>query len=128
MATRIRYDIDISGPFFTKDVRKTVRENMRAALLETVMQGRDIVQQQLTPGHGYLTGNLSNHIQASNKSLTGQPWALSAVVRSTVNQTMPGHKGYAMKVEAKYGMFRNARSAMRRAGKLLKANYTRGLE
>ena len=128
MATRVRYDIDISGPFFTKDVRKTVRENMRAALLATVAEGRDIVKQQLTPGHGYLTGALSDHIQASNKSLTGQPWALSAVVRSTVNQTMPGHKGYATKIEGKYGMFRNARSAMNRAGKLIKADYTKGLE
>ena len=127
MATRVRYDIDLSGPFFTKDVKKTVRENMRVALLETVTQGRDIVQQQLTPGHGYLTGRLSSHIQAANKSLSGQPWALSAVVRSTVNQVMPGHKGYAMKIEAKYHMFRNARAAMRRAGKLLRANYTKGL-
>ena len=164
MATRVRYDIDLSGPFFTKDVKKTVRENMRAALMATAEQGRDIVK-SLIPVGPSRNGHLRDHIVAVDKSQTGTPWHLTAVVKSTLHLTMPGHRGYATYIETGvrkgtatyrsgrragqlsgkitsadvrrvraaggfrgYYMFRTARSAMARSNKLLRANYTKGLE
>lgn len=122
-----RWTIDATGPLFEKDVRKTVRANMQTALMAAAEEGREIVQAQLTPGHGYLTGRLSEHIIATNKSRSGTPWALSAVTRSRLYETM-GADSYTTRIEAKYGMFRAARGALRMLNKLLQANYTKGLE
>lgn len=122
-----RWTIDATGPLFQKDIRKTVRANMQAALIASANEGREIVQAQLTPGHGYLTGRLSSHIIATNKSRSGQPWALSAVTRSRLYETM-GADSYTSRIEAKYHMFRAARGAMRMLNKLLQADYTKGLE
>lgn len=122
-----QWQIDTSGPLFQKDVRKTVRQNMQTALMASATEGREIVQAQLSPGHGYLTGQLHDHIVATNKSISGQPWALSAVARSSLFQKL-GSDSYTSKIEAKYHMFRAARGAIRMLNKLIQADYTKGLE
>jgi len=122
-----RWTIDTSGPLFQRDVKKKVRANMQAALMAAASEGREIVQAQLQPGHGYLTGRLHDHIVATNKSISGTPWALSAVTRSRLVESM-GRDSYTSKIEAKYHMFRAARGAVRMAAKLLQADYTKGLE
>lgn len=149
MAT-VKYEIDLSGPLFKKDVRKTIRENMRQALMAEAVGGRDIAR-SLVPVGPAANGHLRDSIVAVNKSQTGTPWALTAVVKSTINLTMPGHIGYATYIETGirkarevkrfghdqrgptgtfkgYHMFRAARGAMSRATKLLRADYTKGLE
>ena len=127
MATRVRYDIDLSGPFFTKDVKKTVRENMRVALMATAEQGRDIVK-SLTPVGPARGGHLRDHIVAVNKSQTGTPWHLTAVVKSTMNLTMPGFKGYTAYVETGVrrgsAVYRSGRMAGQRSGKVTSADIT----
>lgn len=122
-----RWTIDATGPLFQRDVKKKVRKNMQDALMAAAEEGREIVQAQLTPGHGYLTGRLSEHIVATNKSISGHPWALSAVTRSRLFEEM-GRDSYTSTIERKFHMFRAARGAVRMAAKLIQANYTKGLE
>lgn len=158
----------ITGPFLTKSpaaIKETVRQNMRRALMATAEEARDVAKAAIPLGPGTSGGHLRNDIVASDKSLNGNHWALTAVARSVNRERMPGHRGYATYIESGvragsatyksgiragmrsgkvlasdkaavrggagfkgYGAFRKAYSVIRSATKLLRADYTKGLE
>lgn len=91
--------VEYSGPLFTRDIRKTFRENARAMLQDIADDGALLIQQDLTPGHGRVTGEFADHVIGRVTSLRGKRWQLTSVVSSTVHLTMPGHRGFAQFLE-----------------------------
>jgi len=91
----IKLDAKTTGPLFTKDVRRTVRENARSWLDTVAEQGEGYVREN-TP---VLTGRLRDAIHGRTRSLAGKKWQLTAVVTSTVNQQMPRFRGYTTYIE-----------------------------
>jgi hypothetical protein len=118
--------IDLSGPLFTRDPGKTVRQNMRRAIEGLVEEGEHTVQ-SLWPVR---TGRGRAGSRGRVTSLSGKPWFLTGVVSATYVYPWPGggSKQYrGGKVEAKHGMFRKTAAAMRRSRKVIAADLTRGL-
>ncbi len=60
MASKYGSRIEYSGPLFTKDIKATFRQNARDLLSEMAADGAGLVQQNLTPGRGRLTGNYAD--------------------------------------------------------------------
>lgn len=140
MASRtVKYSIDLDGPLFRKDVRKTVGENIQRAMEGFAEAGEEIVRQQLTHGHGYLTGRLHDSVIGRTKSIHGHQWRTNAVVSPQVNLTMPRFRGYATFIETGkwggvrrgafrgYKMFAAVKRSTRAAVKVLRNDYTKGL-
>jgi hypothetical protein len=61
-----RSDVRFSGPIFNKQKTRTI---MDQATIDTIKDlakaGREEVRSQLTPGHGWLTGELSRGLRTS---------------------------------------------------------------
>lgn len=135
---RSRNGITYSGPLFEKDIRKTFRQNARN-LVETIAEDAEaLVEANLTPGHGRLTGRYAESVEARVKSLGGKPWALTAVVTATRHLQMPGRRGYGLFLETgrKGGrqtafrglfVFRRVSRAIRSGSKVARADLTKGL-
>ena len=92
---KIVYD----GPLFTRDIQKTFRENARDMLQDIADDGALLIQQDLTPGHGRVTGEFADGVIGRVVSLRGKKWQLTSVVSSTLHMTMPGHRGFAQFLE-----------------------------
>ena len=54
-----------TGPLFDKDMPKNLIEAVNSGILElATIEGSNEVKDQLYEGHGFVTGNLKNHIGA----------------------------------------------------------------
>ena len=54
-----------TGPLFDKDIPKNLIEAVNSGILElATIEGSNEVKDQLYEGHGFITGNLKNHIGA----------------------------------------------------------------
>ena len=104
--------VELKGPFFTKDPRKTFRANAREAMLKIVEAGETDIKSK-SP---VLTGAFQGGVVARNRSLGGKPWALTAVVSQTHTYPWPGggQRQYrGGKLERKLGLFKKAARVMR---------------
>lgn len=130
--------IEYSGPFFTKDIRKTFRANARDLVQSIAEDGASLVQQNLSPGNGRLTGRYADAVEGRATSLRGKHWALTAVVTSTRHLEMPGFKGYGLFLEtgikgrtqtAFRGLwvYRRVGNALKRGSRVARADLTKGL-
>ena len=130
--------VEYSGPFFTKDIKKTFRQNARDLVLAIAEDGEQLVKANLTPGHGRLTGDYADAVNARVGSLKGKKWALTAVVTSTRHLTMPGFKGFGIFLESgiKGGrqtsfrglwVYRRVGQALKRNSRAARADLTKGL-
>lgn len=125
--------VELTGPFFTKDVTKTFRQNARVMLEAIAEEGEKAVKARApyyTGDKGDPNAHIRDFIRGRVRSLTGKPWALTAVVSSLFHNynTQNGrHYGYGRKLERKTRFFRRGiatvRKQRREAEKLL-----RGLE
>ena len=123
--------ITFSGPFFTKDPRKTVRGNIRDMLDDLAAEMEQDVKGQIKGHAGQMprySGWTHDHVRGRTESLSGKRWALSAVVsadssgmdRSTAIRT----KAAAATIERRWHPFRRTATAVRR----IKADLAKGLE
>lgn len=130
-----KVEVDLTGPFFTADVAKTLRENMRQALEGLAEEGERLVKSQFP----VYTGRGRAGVVGRVKSLDGRPWFLTAVVSQQYVYPWGKHglRGFAGRSQAEYRggkleaqrkMFRRTATAMRRSVKILRANLTKGLE
>lgn len=85
--------IVMSGAFFDRDPAETIGKNIRAMLGDLAADGERDVQSQLTPNHGRLSGALAGSIHGRVKSLTGNPWWLTAVVSSNLQALIAASRG-----------------------------------
>ena len=61
----VGFEIKQTGPLFDKDMPKNLVEAVNSGLLElALIEGSNNVKDQLYEGHGFVTGNLKNHIGA----------------------------------------------------------------
>jgi hypothetical protein len=123
-----RLTVDLSGPFFQRDPKKTVRQNIRRMLEGLASEGEQMVQAQF--GGHIDTGEGVSGVRGRVSSLNGRPWALTAVISQTHVYDWPGSSGQYRggKLERKVGMFRKTASAMRSSRAVLGANLTKGLD
>lgn len=118
--------VEFSGPFFTKDIKKTFRQNARAMLDGMAREGEDAVKRE-SPVR---TGAFRAGVRGRVASLGGKPWMLTAVISQTHVYRWPkgGQKQYrGGKLEARRHMFRRTASALRRSRAAAMADLTRGL-
>lgn len=138
MASKYGPRVEYSGPFFTKDIRKTVWANMRDLVQAIAEDGEQLVKANLTSGHGRLTGDYADAVDGRARSLKGKKWALSAVVTSTRHLTMPGFRGFGLFLETgqKGGrqttfrglwVFRRVGQALKRTARAQRADLVKGL-
>lgn len=131
--TESRTTVELSGPFFTVDVKKTFRGNCRVMLSAIAEEGEKAVKARApyyTGDGGDPDAHIRDFIRGRVTSLTGKPWQLTAVVSSLFHMfnTYNGkHYGYGRKLERKTRFFRRGvatvRKQRREAERLL-----RGLE
>jgi hypothetical protein len=131
--------IDLSGPFFTKDPRKTFRPNARVMLKAIEEEGEADVRAQLRAGesgrvpisHGVTPNRVSAHVVGRVASLTGKPWQVTAVV-SVNNSGFSRQEGIALmaaasRVERETHAFRKTTNRLRRSRKANAAELLKGL-
>jgi hypothetical protein len=83
--------IDTKGPFFTKDVRKTLRANIRDLMDAIAAEAEADIKAQLRSGEGsrlplgggIRPGRVSAHVVGRTHNLAGKPWQVTAVTSVT---------------------------------------------
>jgi hypothetical protein len=128
--THAGVEVQLVGPFFEVDPSKTFRQNARVMLDAIAEEGERAVKARApfyTGSRGDPTAHIRTDIVGRTKSLSGKPWALTAVVSSLfhMRHTQNGkHYGYGGKLERKYRFFRRGiatvRTKRRDAEKLLR--------
>jgi len=132
--------VNLSGPFFQRDVNATLRQNIRRMLEGIVTEGASEIAEALQAGEagreplgaGLTPDRASDYVVGRVKSLTGNPWALYGVV-SINNHGLSPEQGIALmagasEVERETHAFRRIASALRGAKAAIRANLTEGLE
>jgi hypothetical protein len=117
---RVKTEVELDGPFFTVDPGKRFRQNARDMLQAVADEGQRAVQARApyyTGTKGDPTAHIRDDIVGRTKSLSGKPWALTAVVSSLFHMRHKQngkHYGYGMKLERKYRFFRRGIATVRR--------------
>jgi hypothetical protein len=132
--------IDLSGPFFTNDPRKTFRQNVRVLMAAVAAEGESDVKAQLRAGesgrypisHKVQPSHVSGHVVGRVRSLTGKPWAVTAVV-SVNNSGFTKAQGIALMasaawVESQVHAFRKTTGRIRRARALNTVELLKGIQ
>lgn len=131
--------IDLSGPFFTNDPRKTFRQNARVMLARLAEEGeQDVrVQQQASESTRAPISNkvtpdrVSGHVVGRVTALSGKRWALTAVV-SVNNRGQTEAGGIALmaaasRVEERTRAFRRTTYRLRKARAINAAELLKGI-
>jgi hypothetical protein len=126
MGTKVSSSIDLSGPFFQRDPAKTFRANGRALMAAVAEVGRREVIAQMAGGSGRRArirelgeDRVADHVVARTGSLSGRPWAVTAVV-SVNNSGFSPKQGISLmaaasRVERQTHAFRRATTGVRRS-------------
>lgn len=133
MSSAPKITISLSGPLFQKDLRVTLRQNMRRMLQGMADEGEAAIVALYPVGSAGdpHPGLGRSGVVGRVASLSGKPWALTAVISE--QHVYPwlngGQKEYrGGKTEARVHMFRRTASALRHSRAVLMGNLTAGLE
>lgn len=129
--------IQLTGPFFEKDPRKTFRQNVRTMLEAIVAEGEpDVIQQMVSGQSGRsllarLGDRASDHVIGRTHSLSGKRWALTAVI-SINNKSLSAAGGKSLmagaaNVERETHAFRRTANRLKRSRAVNLAELTKGL-
>src|SRR5262245_16612573 len=129
--------IDKTGPFFSKDPRKTFLANARDFLDEVADEGAaDVIAQMLVGQAGrrpirQLGDHVSEHVVGRTQSLRGRRWQYTAVV-SVNNTGLTKAEGISLmaaasEVERQTGAFKRTSSRLRRVAKMNTSELLKGL-
>lgn len=137
--TRLATSIDLKGPFFQKDPRKTFRQNARVLMDALAREGQEDVRVQMRQGQAgrapisadVRPARVADHVVGRTTSLKGRRWALTAVV-SVQNSGLSESKAIALmaaasRVEAKTHAFRRTTGRIKRSRKINTAELMKGL-
>jgi hypothetical protein len=95
----VRIDSKVAGPIFTKDIRKTFRENVRDGLDDLAKEGAQAVAERIPVGPGRHGEHLRDSIVGGTRALQGKQWAVTAAIRNDLSPTLPNRRGYATWIE-----------------------------
>jgi hypothetical protein len=125
--------VDLSGPFFTRDPGKTVKGNIRRMMIALGDEGDRAVSEAisgLTLPHS--TGWTLDHVVGRAHANSGNPWWLTAVISANSSGMSAKDairtKAAAASIERRFHPFRRVNSALRRSRAVLAANLTEGLK
>lgn len=135
--TKITTTIDLSGPFFRSDPRRTFRQNIRVLMARVAEEGEADVKAQLRQGEGArapifaLGDRVSDHAIGRVTSLVGKRWAVSAVI-SVNNSGFTKKQGISLmaaasSVEKRTHAFRRTTTRLRKARAVNAAELLRGI-
>jgi hypothetical protein len=126
-----RAGVDMSGPFFRRDPKKTFRKNLRDFMDEVAELGEADVVAQLRAGEGRRAsirggGRVSQFVQGRTSSIRGKRWAVTAVV--SVRPVGDRKRAVAImaaaaEIEAREHVFRRTTARLRKA----RTNLVKGL-
>lgn len=119
--------VDLDGPFFQRDPKKTVRQNIGRMMEGLAREGEDMVRAR----YPVFTGAGRRGVVGRVHSLGGKRWALTAVISQQHVYPWPGagaRQYRGGKTERRYRMFRTATTAIRRSRHILYARLVEGLE
>lgn len=133
--TPVNARVDFTGPFFTRDPKRTIRQNIRDMLDRLAAEMESDVQGQMENRAGSMpgwTGWTRDHVVGRTESLGGKRWGLTAVVSANTNHMDRDEairtKAAAATIERRWHPFRRTTSAARRSRAVIGANLTEGLE
>jgi hypothetical protein len=139
MGTKITTTIDLSGPFFTKDIRRTMRSNIEDLVAAIAEEAETDVSAQLAAGEagralisaGVQPARLSSHVIGRVRSIGGKDWHRTAVV-SINNTGFTKKQGTALMaaasvVEGKTHAFRRTTARLRKSRAVNQAELLKGL-
>jgi hypothetical protein len=133
-STRATASIDFSGPFFRKDVEKTIFENLHKFMEGIAQEGSAAARQGLRTGSSSralireLGDRVADHVVGRTVSLTGRRWTAAAVVQ-VLNEGYSGRQ--SMSLMAAASIVERRTGAIRRVTRGINANkadLTKGLE
>lgn len=131
--------IELSGPFFERDVKKTFRENARSMLAAMVAEGVIPIRQELNAHRSSKQHpHAADGLRAELHSISGKPWVISAAIHQytvypwgdaakTASSTRMQAQYKGGKLEARIHIFRRVYLALRRSRKITQANLVKGL-
>lgn len=130
--------IDMSGPFFQKDVEKTLLENVQKMMEGLAQEGEDAARSNLLVNAGNrapvrMTGDrVADHVIGRTVSLSGRQWLTAAVVQVT-NKGLDAATSRSVMaagsvLEGSYHPIRKVATQIRRSRAVLTANLSEGLE
>lgn len=133
MATVTR--VDFKGPFFERDVRKSMRTNIRDMMGALAQEAESDVKGQVGGRHGSMprsTGATYASIKGRTTSLGGKQWQVTAVVSANTGgmdrATAIRIKAAASTIERRWHPFRRTSFSIRRARAVISANLTKNIE
>jgi len=134
-AVELTTHMDLSGPFFTRDPAKTVRENIRDMLgrlaeeMEKDVQGQIEARAGSTPAY---TGWSRSRVVGRTASLVGRNWWLHAVVSPNTTGLDKANAIRTMAatatIERRWHPFRKTSFRVRHSRAVLGANLTKGID
>lgn len=106
--------VELSGPFFRADPKKTWRQNVRAMMRAIAEEGERSVRNAVTFERGPEPYHIADDITGRVESLGGKPWALNAVV--SIPNARRGHvfSPYARKLDRRTKFFSRGVRAIRK--------------
>ena len=133
--TLTQFKVELSGPFFTRDPRKTVKGNIRKMMANLAQEAEDAVRGQIqehASSMPYYTGWSRERAIGRVESLGGKDWAATMVVSANTSgmsrKDAIRTKAAASGIERRWYPFRRTSTAIRRSRAILAANLTEGLE
>lgn len=139
MAAKIATSLDLSGPFFRVDPRKTFRANARAMLQAIAEEAAKDIQTQMQAGEAGRAfirvggGRVSAQVQGYASGVrSGNKWALTSRVH-ILNSGLSKSRAISLhaaaaRIEARSHPFRRTAGRMRRAKAINRAELLKGLQ
>jgi hypothetical protein len=136
---RVVTTIELSGPFFRRDPRKTFRQNVREMMAAVAVEAEQDVRAKMRAGEasrrpmrGIAPNRVSRWVVGRVRSRAGRKWEVTAVV-SVNNSGLTKRQGItlmaaAARVEMRTKAFRRMTARMRRARAINQAELLKGLQ
>jgi hypothetical protein len=133
---RLQVWVEANGPFFEKDVKRTLYSNIGEMLDKVAAFMEHDVKEQVAGHEGdmpYWTGTSLAHIEGYRVSKrTGKHWSLWAAVGSVTAGMSRKHairtKAAAASIEARWHPYRRTKGNIYRSRAVISADLTKGLD
>lgn len=115
MASRTIRGVTFSGPFFTRDPKRTLADNYKRLMDEIARAGEAEVKARMT---GIGTGRTRSRIRGRTKSLAGKPWKVTAVISPDTSglsaKDAISVMAAASEIESRHHVFRRTTASLKR--------------
>ena len=138
VSTRSTATVSLSGPFFSKDVEKTMMENIHKMMEGIAAEGATAARVNLAAGSASralvrMTGDrVADHVIGRTVSRAGKQWYTAAVVQvDNKGLDAAGSRSLmaaASRIEGKTHSVRKVATSLRSSRAVLSANLTAGME